>query len=281
MLVHDDVLATGGTVKAILDLVEQLGGQVVGVAFLIELTFLSGRDRLAGYDLHSLIEYYAARRTSGPLAAAVLRATGRTMSDVRRADGPLHLRVPCTRRRARHAVRLPAPRAPARRASHPAVYRVRFACPCGEEHVGLVGHDDLDWAPLGLERGPVPERDDARARRRGRRPGGACGAADRAGEWPWTFFCYPEERPRPAFPSSPDAARARRAGRVGVAVRCAVCSQLSVNLVSQQHLDVPFHNDRHVGVVQHLFADDARRTVEEFVADLYSAQFDVRRLSLD
>ena len=57
VLVHDDVLATGGTVKAILDLVEQLGGQVVGVEFLIELSFLNGRDRLAGYDLHSLITY--------------------------------------------------------------------------------------------------------------------------------------------------------------------------------------------------------------------------------
>jgi adenine phosphoribosyltransferase len=57
VLVHDDVLATGGTVKAILDLVEQLGGEVVGVEFLIELSFLSGRDRLAGYDLHSLITY--------------------------------------------------------------------------------------------------------------------------------------------------------------------------------------------------------------------------------
>jgi len=57
VLVHDDVLATGGTVKAILDLVEQLGGQVVGVEFLIELSFLSGRERLSGYDLHSLITY--------------------------------------------------------------------------------------------------------------------------------------------------------------------------------------------------------------------------------
>ena len=57
VLVHDDVLATGGTVKAILDLVEQLGGVVVGVAFLIELEFLNGREQLAGFDVHSLIRY--------------------------------------------------------------------------------------------------------------------------------------------------------------------------------------------------------------------------------
>jgi adenine phosphoribosyltransferase len=57
VLVHDDVLATGGTVKAILDLVEQLGGEVVGVAFLIELEFLNGREKLQGFDVHSLISY--------------------------------------------------------------------------------------------------------------------------------------------------------------------------------------------------------------------------------
>jgi adenine phosphoribosyltransferase len=57
VLVHDDVLATGGTVKAILDLVEQLGGNVVGVAFLIELEFLNGREQLEGFDVHSLITY--------------------------------------------------------------------------------------------------------------------------------------------------------------------------------------------------------------------------------
>jgi adenine phosphoribosyltransferase len=57
VLVHDDVLATGGTVKAILDLVEQLGGEVVGVAFLIELEFLNGREKLEGFDVHSLISY--------------------------------------------------------------------------------------------------------------------------------------------------------------------------------------------------------------------------------
>jgi adenine phosphoribosyltransferase len=57
VLVHDDLLATGGTAKAKIELVEQLGGEVVGVAFVIELEFLHGRDRLAGYDVHSLIQY--------------------------------------------------------------------------------------------------------------------------------------------------------------------------------------------------------------------------------
>jgi adenine phosphoribosyltransferase len=57
VLIHDDVLATGGTVRAILDLVEQLGGVVVGVAFLIELEFLNGREQLEGYDVHALISY--------------------------------------------------------------------------------------------------------------------------------------------------------------------------------------------------------------------------------
>jgi adenine phosphoribosyltransferase len=57
VLIHDDVLATGGTVEAIAGLVEGLGGQVAGVAFIIELTFLNGRERLDRYDLHSLIQY--------------------------------------------------------------------------------------------------------------------------------------------------------------------------------------------------------------------------------
>jgi adenine phosphoribosyltransferase len=57
VLIHDDVLATGGTAKATIDLVEQLGAEVVGLPFIIELTFLDGRERLVGYDVHSLIEY--------------------------------------------------------------------------------------------------------------------------------------------------------------------------------------------------------------------------------
>ena len=58
VLIHDDVLATGGTVEAIAEqLVEHLGGVVVGCCFIIELTFLHGRDRLEKYDLKALIEY--------------------------------------------------------------------------------------------------------------------------------------------------------------------------------------------------------------------------------
>ena len=57
VLVHDDLLATGGTARAKIDLVEQLGAEVVGVAFVIELAFLNGRDKLYGYDIKSLVKY--------------------------------------------------------------------------------------------------------------------------------------------------------------------------------------------------------------------------------
>ena len=57
VLVHDDLLATGGTATALCSLVEQLRGQVVGCAFLIELAFLHGRERLAGRDVFSLLRY--------------------------------------------------------------------------------------------------------------------------------------------------------------------------------------------------------------------------------
>ena len=102
-----------------------------------------------------------------------------------------------------------------------------------------------------------------------------------AGEWPWSFFCYAEERTRPVFPSAfLVLAPAGRGEEVGLAVRCPVCGSVSINLVSTQHLDVPFHNDREIGVVEHVFATDAERVVEEFAAELYSASFDNRRLGL-
>ncbi len=57
VLIIDDVLATGGTASAVARLVEMLGGQVAGLGFVIELAFLHGRDKLAGYDLFSLLQY--------------------------------------------------------------------------------------------------------------------------------------------------------------------------------------------------------------------------------
>jgi len=57
VLVVDDLLATSGTAKATCNLVEKLGGQVVGVAFVIELNFLKGREQLKGYDVFSLLSY--------------------------------------------------------------------------------------------------------------------------------------------------------------------------------------------------------------------------------
>ncbi|HMM21212.1 MAG TPA: adenine phosphoribosyltransferase [Selenomonadales bacterium] len=57
VLIADDLLATGGTTQATVRLIEELGGQVAGIAFLIELTFLKGRDRLSGYPIRSLVQY--------------------------------------------------------------------------------------------------------------------------------------------------------------------------------------------------------------------------------
>jgi hypothetical protein len=168
-------------------------------------------------------------------------------------------------------------------AAHPAVFRVRFACNCGEDHLGLVSHDQLDWAPLGLDEGATflnlmtarlepldSEFVDLAIRR------------IQAGEWPWSFFCYPEERPRPVFPSffrllAPSAPD----GTIGLAVLCPACFRISINLVTHEHVDVPFHNDTEIGVVQHVFASDTTQTLDEFRARLYSADFDARRLQLE
>jgi len=166
-------------------------------------------------------------------------------------------------------------------AAHPAVYEVSFDCSCGGRHPGLLCHDELDWAPLGLCEGvflnlmtakldPLEdELADLAARR------------IQAGEWPWSFFCYPEERPRPVFPSAfLLIAPADTGSTIGVAVRCPVCSSVSVNLVSADHVDLPFHNDAGIGVVEHVFAHDGERAAEEFAAELRSARFDSRRLAL-
>jgi hypothetical protein len=168
-------------------------------------------------------------------------------------------------------------------AHHPAVYRVEFDCGCGGEHPGLVTHDDLDWAPLGLEDGTAfMNLMTSRVETVGGELGDLAATRIKAGEWPWSFFCWPEERPRPVTPSAFRLlAPARPGDLVGVAVRCPVCGKVSVNVVSREHVDVPFVNDRQIGVVQHLFESDVAATVEEFRAELWSASFDARRLGLE
>jgi len=163
---------------------------------------------------------------------------------------------------------------------HPVVYRVRFACGCGDEHDGLVSHDELDWAPLGLSGGTFLNLMTARVEPLALELSELAAMHIGAGEWPWSFFCYPEERPRPVFPSS-FFLLAPGDGSLGLAVRCPACRRTSVNLVTAEHVDVPFHNDREVGVVEHLFPEDVRATVEEFRAELWSAGFDARRLTLE
>jgi len=145
--------------------------------------------------------------------------------------------------------------------AHPVVYRIRFDCPCGDEHDGLVNLMTSRVEPVAAELGAL------------------AAARIGAGEWPWSFFCYPEERPRPVFPSS-FFLLAPGDGTLGLAVRCPVCGRLSVNLVSQEHVDLPFHNDREIGVVEHVFSEDAVDTIAAFESELWSSSFDARRLDL-
>ena len=162
-------------------------------------------------------------------------------------------------------------------AEHPAVFRVVFDCPCGEEHPGLVSDDELDWAPLGLGEERFLNLMTARLEQAADEVAEQAVRRIRAGDWPWSFYCYPEDRPRPVYPSS-FFLLAPGDGTLGLAVRCPACGRVSVNLVSHEHVDLPFHNDREIGVVPHVFATDAEHMVEEFRTELDSWHFDARRL---
>ena len=162
--------------------------------------------------------------------------------------------------------------------AHPAVYRVTFACACGEDHVALVGHDALDWGPLGLEPGStyvnlMTSRTDDLA---DELVALASARIDR-GEWPWSFFCYLEDVPRAVTPSAFRVLDGSADG-VAVAVSCPTCASTSVNLVSQPHVDVPFHSDESVGVVTTVFTEEALRTIDGLRAELTTAIVDDRRL---
>lgn len=153
-----------------------------------------------------------------------------------------------------------------RGATRPAVFRVEFDCPCGGRHEALVTHDRLDWEPLGTE-----STETFTNLLTGRRELLATELVEHAtqqlrrGSWPWLFWCHPESALRPGFPSSlrfitPE--HDHGSGRVGTLVRCATCARHTVNFVTPEHLDVPWHNDAHVGYVAEVF-DGERISAEE------------------
>jgi hypothetical protein len=164
-------------------------------------------------------------------------------------------------------------------AAHPCVYKITFFCSCGEEHDGLVTHDELDWAPLGGSDQSFFNLMTARFESSSAELLELAASRIKAGAWPWSFFCYPEDRPRPVFPSAFRLLSAGTEG-VGVAVQCPACARTSVNVVTREHVDVPFYNDRRVAVVEHVFAFDREHAVEAFRAGLFSAAFDASRRDL-
>ena len=166
-------------------------------------------------------------------------------------------------------------------AARPTVYRVRFDCECGEDHETVVAHGDLDWAPLGLGAADFVNLMTARSEPAAAEFLDLAVRSIEKGSWPWSFFCYAEATPRPIFPSAfVMLAPADAADVLALAVGCPSCGSVSVNLVSNEHVDVPFHHDREVAVVPHLFRADSLRMLDTFRAELYSDSFDLRRLHL-
>ncbi|HSK14902.1 MAG TPA: hypothetical protein VK915_01900 [Gaiellaceae bacterium] len=164
-------------------------------------------------------------------------------------------------------------------AAHPAVYRVVFACACGHEHEGLVAHDDLDWAPLAGSGAEFLNLMTARFESVAQELLDLAARRIRSGVWPWSFYCYPEERPRPVFPSS-FRLLAGGGEDLGLAVECPVCARASVNVVTRDHVDVPFHNDASVGVVEHVFRFETGASLETAREALGSSVLGARRRDL-
>jgi hypothetical protein len=164
-------------------------------------------------------------------------------------------------------------------AAHPAVFKITFACDCGGEHDGLVTHDELDWAPLAGSDSTFLNLMTARVESAGLELLDLAARRIQSGAWPWSFFCYPEERPRPVTPSA-FRLLADGEAELGLAVECPTCAHTSVNVVSREHVDVPFYNDRRVGVVEHIFVRDRERALAAFRDELFSGAFDAGRRDL-
>lgn len=160
-----------------------------------------------------------------------------------------------------------------RGAHAPAVFRVAFDCECGGRHEALVSHDRLDWEPLGTD-----STETFTNLLTGRRELLATELSEQAtdhlrrGSWPWMFYCHPESAMRPGFPSSlrfvtPE--HGHGTDRVGTLVRCFSCERHTVNIVSRDHLDVPWHTDAAIGFIAQVFDGDAIAPEERFRHQLH------------
>jgi hypothetical protein len=142
-----------------------------------------------------------------------------------------------------------------------------------------VTHDELDWAPLAGSDTTFLNLMTARFESVALELLDLAARRIQAGDWPWSFFCYPEERPRPVTPSA-FRVLSGSGEEVGLAVECPTCSHTTVNVVSREHVDVPFYNDRRVGVVEHVFPRDREQALAAFRAELFSGAFDAGRRDL-
>ena len=197
VVLHDDVLATGGTIAAIKGLVESVGGDRRG-CLLHHRPDVPRRARAPCRHRRLLAHLSTDKRSSQPTIRG-----GRLHPNMFDAltssytfSCPLHGETHVRLSRFRRLEQLPGPQ-------HPAVFRVEFACGCGSEHPGLVTHADLDLTPLGLQDDtPFLNLMTSRLESVGGEFGALAAARIKAGEWPWSFFCWPEARPRPVFPSA-------------------------------------------------------------------------------
>ena len=164
-------------------------------------------------------------------------------------------------------------------AGHPAVYKVAYVCAvCGGEHPALLSEHALDCEPI------TPKDDVAFVNvLTGKRESVADELRDaaerhlRRGNWPWTFYCACEHEVRPGYPSQLTRLAPTDDNReLGVAVRCAVCEGVTINLVSQRHIDEPFFHDPLLRYVDRPLAPGAG-TLERFQHELWSSTFDQER----
>ncbi len=161
----------------------------------------------------------------------------------------------------------------------PAVFGVRYSCPCGEEHPGLVTHDDLDWKPLGAAAAAFFNIMTGRFESAGEMLVDEAAHRIAHGRWPWTFFCVAERKPRPVFPSAFRVLEPER-GNMVVAISCPSCEAISVNLVSRDHVDVPYYSDPQVEVVDHVFSPVGGGGVDGLVDELHAGPYDRSRHDL-